>query len=105
MTKLAAIQLDFAYWKFPEFNGVRYAATPWEEHLKICENYHDGQSPERLSQRGGFGVREAVREYGWEHPVVWIAGDKYPETDEGWKKIYLQYDSDYDSFSIIDSKS
>ena len=102
-TKLASIQLDFRYWDFPELKNIRYASIPWEEHLKIYSGYcyKTGQTAERISERGGFGVIEAIKYFGWETPVIWVSSQKeYPASDEDWDKYKLVYDTESDTVSI-----
>ncbi len=102
-TKLASIQLDFRYWDFPELKNIRYAGIPWDEHLKIYSGYCDktGQTAERISERGGFGVKEAIKYYGWETPVIWVSSQKeYPSSDDDWEKYELAYDTESDTVSI-----
>lgn len=100
-TKLASIQLDFRYWMIPELKDIRWAAIPWEEHLKIYDGYTDSQTAERISERGGFGMKEAIKEYGWKTPVIWVSKRKeYPANDDDWEKYELVYDTETDTVSI-----
>lgn len=102
-TKLASIQLDFRYWDFPELKNIRYVGIPWEEHLKIHSGYCDKtrQTAERISERGGFGVIEAIKECGWKTPIIWVSNQKeYPSSDDDWEKYKLVYDTESDNILI-----
>lgn len=94
MTKKARIQLDF------NTSGlgmsIRYAAIPWCEHERIynehyAPKYGTSQSAERINERGGFGVNEAVR-LGYDNPLlIWVAGGSYPQKDSDWTKLALVF--------------
>lgn len=72
-----------------------------EEHLKIYDGYTDSQTAERISERGGFGMKEAIKEYGWKTPVIWVSKRKeYPANDDDWEKYELVYDTETDTVSI-----
>lgn len=68
---------------------VEYARIPWDEHLKIYANYGDSQSAERIAERGGFGIQEAVKYYGWENPVIEFSTDGIH-----WQKIKFRFQED-----------
>ncbi len=95
MTRKARIQLDFNF----SATGldIHYACIPWSEHERIYkENYAPeyglSQSAERINERGGFGVMEAIR-LGYDNPlVIWVAGRQYPNKDSDWTKLALKFD-------------
>ena len=79
MIRLANIQVDFPTTGL----SIHYAAIPWCEPERIfnecyAPRYGQSQSAERINERGGFGVKEAVR-LGYDNPlVIWVAGENYP---------------------------
>lgn len=101
MTRKAHIQIDFNISGLGMF--IRYAAIPWCEHERIfnehyAPEYGTLQSAERINERGGFGVKEAVR-LGYDNPlVIWVAGKNYPKKDSEWTKLALQFNLEKNTY-------
>lgn len=87
MRQYAPIQLDFQWRRIPPMEHLQKARIPWEEHLKIYSNYPDSQTAERIAERGGFGVNEAINYYGWDNPAV----IEFSNDGETWQKIKLDF--------------
>ncbi len=101
MTRKARIQLDFNF----SATGldIHYSCIPWSEHERIYkENYAPeyglSQSAERINERGGFGVKEAIM-LGYDNPrVIWVAGKNYPKKDSDWTKLALQFNLEKNTY-------
>ena len=101
MTRLANIQIDF----HSRATGlsIHYAKIPWCEHERIfnecyAPKYGQSQSAERVNERGGFGVKEAVR-LGYDNPlVIWVAGKSYPKKDSDWTKLALKFNLEKNTY-------
>lgn len=101
MTRKARIQLDFNF----SATGldIHYSCIPWSEHERIYkENYAPeyglSQSAERINERGGFGVKEAIM-LGYDNPlVIWVAGKNYPKKDSDWTKLALQFNFEKNTY-------
>ena len=96
MTRLAPIQADIAYWKISQLYHSRYAAIPWDEHVEIWKNYFgSNQTAERIAERGGFGIKEAAKNYKMNPIVVWFSkGKEYPKDDDDWIKYKFTFKED-----------
>ena len=101
MTRKANIQIDFNISAVGL--DIKYAKIPWCEHDKIFNEYYapiygHSQSAERINERGGFGVKEAIR-LGYDNPlVIWVAGKNYPEKDSDWTKLALQFNLEKNTY-------
>lgn len=89
MRNYAPIQLDIPYRKIPPMADCQYARITWEEHMKIYSHYMDSQSAERIADRGGFGIMEAMKYYGWDNPIVEFSRDRVK-----WQKIMFRLRDD-----------
>lgn len=88
------MQIDFNYRALGI--SIRYACVPWAEYLRMygfySAQYGFSQSAERIVERGGLGIIEAVS-LGYDNPlVVWFASI-YPKKDSEWVKVALQFDT------------
>ena len=92
MTKTAPIQIDFNARALGL--NIQYACTPWVEHERIffryARKYGNSQSAEKIADRGGFGIKEAIK-LGYDNPtIIWVATE-YPEKDSEWVKLALKF--------------
>lgn len=91
-TNLYAVGLD-----------ITYSIIPWCEHERIfnehyAPKYGTSQSAERINERGGFGVEEAIM-LGYDNPlVIWVAGKNYPKKDSDWTKLALKFNFEKNTY-------
>lgn len=92
MVRKVRMQSDFNI--TGEIGGVKYQyiKIPWVEHLEIYKHYCDTQSPERIAERGGFGVREAA--YMGYNPLVFWCIYNYSEKDSDWTKVAIKFNKE-----------
>lgn len=85
--KLASVQVRCSLPK-----GYQYAAIPWGVHEKVYQKYASiygtCQSMERISQRGGFGVKEIRELYPeWDNTILIAKQDS--DNIRDWKVFEL----------------
>lgn len=97
--KHAPIQLDFNVRAIPM--DIKYACIPWAEYERMycfyAAEYGASQSAERIAERGGLGVREAIR-LGYDKALVIWVSDKPVEKDSDWTKLALSFDMEEHTF-------
>ncbi len=80
---------------------VKYARISEEQYKIAYNDYDDGQSMERIIERGGFGILELAYSYGkdkWDH-VVWFSyEDEYPTKKNQWVRVKFNFPPTFEEF-------